>query len=91
MAKQEYSDYQKDVISNYYKNINTIMLQKVSDLVGELFLVESETKAEKLWKKVHAGMKKLNVPESIINHIMEKKDISILAKNLQEWQSKSGN
>ena len=88
MAKQEYSNYQKDVISNYYKNINTIMLQKVADLVGELFLVESEAKAEKLWKKVHLAMKKLNVPESIINHIMEKQDISILAKNLQEWQSR---
>ncbi len=25
MAKQEYSNYQKDVITNYYKNLDTIM------------------------------------------------------------------
>ena len=43
MANREYSQHQKSVISNYYSNLDTIMLQKLSDLVGELYLAEPES------------------------------------------------
>jgi len=89
MAKQEYSDYQKKVISNYFNNIDTIMLGRLSELVSELYLAETEAHAKKLWERVEKAMVKLNVPDSIVNHIMEKKDVKILAKNIQEWQNKS--
>lgn len=89
MPEKEYSDYQKDVISNYYKNLDTIMLRKLAELVSELYVADSQAKDNKLWKRVHRAMTQLGIPEAIINHIMEKKDIQILAKNLQEWQSQS--
>lgn len=89
MAQKEYSDYQKDVISNYYKNLDTIMLQKLSLLVSELYIADSQAKSDRLWQRVRKAMVKLGIPGGIINHIMEKKDIQILAKNLQEWQSQS--
>jgi hypothetical protein len=89
MAQREYSNYQKDVISNYYRNLDTIMLGKLADTVSELYLADSQTKADKLWQKVHKAMINLKIPEAIINNIMQKKDIQILAGNLQEWQSKS--
>ena len=89
MAQKEYSDYQKDVISNYYKNLDTIMLQKLSLLVSELYIADSQVKADRLWQRVHKAMVKMGIPDAIISHIMEKKDIQILAKNLQEWQNKS--
>lgn len=88
MAKQEYTDYQKNAISNYYKNVDTIMLGKLSEMVSELYLAETEAKAKNLWKRVEKAMTQMNIPEAIINHIMEKKDVSILAKNIQEWQGK---
>ncbi len=88
MAKQEYTDYQKNAISNYYKNVDTIMLGKLSELVSELYLAETEAKAKKLWQRVEKAMIQMNIPEAIINHIMQKKDVSILAKNIQEWQGK---
>jgi hypothetical protein len=91
MTKQEYSDYQKDVISSYYKNLDTIMLQKLAEIVSELYIADSQVKTDKLWQRVRKAMVKLNIPEAIIDHIMENKDINILAKNIQEWQSKSGN
>ena len=89
MAQREYSNYQKDVISNYYRNLDTIMLGKLADTVSELYLADSQTKADKLWQKVHKAMINLKIPEAIIKNIMQKKDIQILARNLQEWQSKS--
>jgi hypothetical protein len=89
MAQREYSNYQKDVISNYYRNLDAIMLGKLADTVSELYLADSQTKADKLWQKVHKAMINLKIPEAIINNIMQKKDIQILARNLQDWQSKS--
>ena len=85
MAKYEHSDYQKAVISQYYTNLDTIMLQKISELVTELYLAQTPAKKDRLWQRVHKAMLKLKVPAAIIDHIMEKKSTEILAKNLQDW------
>ena len=89
MAKDEYSDYQKAVISGYYVNLDTIMLDKLSGFVSELYLTESQAKQDKLWQKVRKAMEKLNIPQAIVEHIMEKRDVEILAKNLQDWLKQS--
>ena len=88
MAKQEYSQYQKDVISNYYNNLDTIMLGKLSELVSELYLADTQKKRDRLWDRARKAMIKLKVPPVIIDHIMQKKDVQILAKNLQDWQAR---
>jgi hypothetical protein len=85
MAKQEYSAYQKDVISNYYNNLSAISLGRLSELVSELYLAESDTKRVKLWERAQKAMVALKIPPAIIDHIMTKKDVKILAKNLNEW------
>ncbi len=85
MTKKEYSQYQQEVISQYYKNLDSIMLQKLSELVSDLYLADSPEKLNKLWDRVHKSMLKLKIPPAIINHIMQKRSVEILAKNLQEW------
>ena len=85
MAKNEYTEYQKDVISDYYKNLDTIMLGKLGELVTELYLADSKTKKNRLWERAHKAMVKLKVPPTIINHIIQQEDVEILAKNLQDW------
>ena len=87
MAKQEYSDYQKTVISGYYRNLDAIMLGKLSELVSELFLADTDKKRQRLWERVRKAMEQLQVPPAILEHIMQKQDLQILAKNLQEWQA----
>jgi hypothetical protein len=87
MAENEYSQYQKAVISGYYSNLDTIMLQKLSELVTELYLADSQAKQDRLWQRVHKAMVNIRVPPAIIDHIMKKKDVVILAKNLQDWLS----
>ena len=44
MGKNERSQYQQSVISGYYKNLDSIMLQKLSELVSELYLAETKAK-----------------------------------------------
>ena len=88
MAKNDYSQYQKDVISGYYHNLDTIMLGKLSELVTELYLADTQAKQNRLWQRANKAMIKLKVPPAIIEHIMEKKDVEVLAKNLQDWLAK---
>ena len=85
MAKNDYSAYQKTVISGYYDNLDTIMLQKLSELVTELYLADTKAKKDRLWQRAHKAMVKLKVKPAIIDHIMKKQDVEILAKNLQDW------
>jgi len=85
MATREYSEYQKMVFSGYYNNLDTIMLQKLSELVTELYLADTQAKKDRLWQRAHKAMVKIRVPPAIIDHIMQKKDVEILAKNLKDW------
>ncbi len=88
MAKDEYSEYQKGVVSGYYSNLDTILLQKLGELVTELYLADTPARRDRLWQRAHKAMLKLKVPAVIINHIMTKKDVQILAKNLNDWLSR---
>ena len=85
MAKRNYSKHQQDVISRYYDNIESIALQKLGELLTELYLTQDEAKKERLWQRVKKAMEKLKVKPKIIAHIMAKRDVEILAKNLQDW------
>jgi hypothetical protein len=87
MAKNERSAYQKEVISKYYENLDTIMLGKLGELVTELYLADTPAKKQRLWQRVHKAMVKLKIPPAIIEHIMQKRDVEILAKNLQDWHA----
>jgi hypothetical protein len=89
MAKQEYSKYQKDIISNYYNNLSAIALGKLSELVSELYLADTDAKRDRLWQRAHKAMVNLKIPPAIISHIMAKKDVKILAKNLNDWLAQS--
>ena len=88
MAKNDRSKYQEQIISRYYDNLDTIMLQRLGELVTELYLAETAARQNRLWQRVQKAMIKLQVPPSIIDHIMSKKDVEILAKNLQDWLGK---
>jgi hypothetical protein len=83
------SEYQADVISRYYDNLDTIMLQKLGELVSELYLADTDKQRDKLWQRVEKAIVRLKVPPAIVDHIMQKRDVEVLAKNLQDWLKKS--
>ena len=89
MAGKEYSSYQRDVISRYYDNLDAITLARLQELVGELYLADSEAKRTRLWKRAQKAMVRLKIAPAIIEHIMNKKDITVLAKNIKDWLAAS--
>jgi hypothetical protein len=86
---KEYSAYQRDVISRYYENLDTITLNNLQELVSQLYLADSKPKQTRLWERVHKAMLRLKVKPAIIEHIMSKKDVVVLAKNLEDWLNAS--
>ena len=85
MAKQAYSKHQQKIISNYYQNLDGIMLGKLQEMVTELYLAETKAKSDKLWERTEKAMQKLKIKPNIIEHIMTKRDVTILAKNVEDW------
>jgi hypothetical protein len=54
-------------------------------LVGQLYLAESKAKQAQLWERAYKAMLRLKVKPAIIEHIMSKRNVVILAKNLEDW------
>ncbi len=87
MAKSDYSKHQFNIISRYYANLDLIMLGKLGELVTELYLADITAKKNRLWDRAHKAMIKLKIKPAIIEHIMSKRDVEILAKNLNDWMA----
>ena len=88
MARQDYTAHQKNIISRYYDNLDTIMLAKLQELVTELYLADTQAKRDRLWKRVQQAMAKLGVPPKVAEHILASKDVEVLARNVQDWLRK---
>jgi hypothetical protein len=83
MGMEDYTKHQQGIIKRYYQNIDQITWQKLSDLVGDLYLAEGKKK-EKLWQSAAVYMEKLEIPKSRIDHIVAKKDPQLLAALVKE-------
>jgi len=81
----DYTPHQKKIISRYYDHQQTIMLQKLSELVSELYIADSEAKRGRLWRRAEAAMKNLKVPESLVAHILAVGKPELLARHVTEW------
>jgi hypothetical protein len=86
MVKQ-YSKYQQNIIKNYYDNRESISLQRLSELVTELYLAEGKGR-EKQWKYILSVLEKLELPKDRIEHLRKKDDPRLLAQLVEELMAK---
>jgi hypothetical protein len=87
MAERDYTPYQQKIIRRYYDNQDTIQRQRLAELVGELYLAEGKKK-EKLWAAAATAMQKLGVPQSRINHLLQKANPALVAEVVKELEGK---
>jgi len=81
----DYTPHQRRIIDRYYEHKDDIMLARLSELVGELFLADGDKQRERLWERVALAMKNLKVPEKLSAHILAQRDPKLLAEHLKEW------
>jgi hypothetical protein len=86
MAK-DYSKYQQKVIKNYYDNRDAISLQRLSELVTDLYLAQGKSRQTK-WGQIVGVLEKLGIAADRIEHIRKKDDPGLVAKIVEELLGK---
>ena len=87
MGMQDYTKHQQKIIKRYYQNIDQISLQRLSELVADLYLAEGK-KRERLWESAAACMQKLGVPAARVEHIVGQKKPELVANLVKELMGK---
>ncbi len=85
MAKgRHYSAYQKGIIKRYYDNQDTLMRQKLGEIVSDLYLCKTEKKKDRLWKSAHIALMNAGVHETQATRLLVERDLEGLAKVVGE-------
>jgi hypothetical protein len=87
MGMEDYTKHQQKIIKRYYENLDQIALQRLSELVADLYLAEGK-KRDKLWQSAAGFMQKLGVPQPRIDHLLGQKDPELLARLVKELMGK---
>jgi hypothetical protein len=66
----QHTKYQQNIIKNYYKQKDNISLQRLQELVTELYLAEGK-KREQHWKAIVGHLEKLEVKKDTIDHLVK--------------------
>ena len=86
---KHYSKHQQKIIRNYYENRESISLQRLSELVTELYLSEGKGR-EKQWKFIVSALQKLAIPADRIEHLRKQDNPALLAKLVEELIAQHG-
>ena len=84
---RQYSKFQQKAIKNFYDNRESISIQRLGELVTDLYLAEGKSRSTK-WKQIATAMERLGVPASEIEHLVKKDDAAQLAKKVAELSGK---
>jgi hypothetical protein len=84
---RQYSKFQQKAIKNFYDNREAISIQRLGELVTDLYLAEGKSRATK-WKQIAAALDRLGVPATEVAHLMKKDDPALLAKKVSELNGK---
>jgi len=76
---REYSRHQQKIISRYYEHLDTIAVARLGELVGELYLAESEATKKRLWARAEKALGKAGANEARVRKILEDRDLEGLA------------
>lgn len=84
---KKFSKHQQKIIKNYYDNRDAISLQRLSELVTELYLSEGKSR-ERQWKYIVGVLGKIGLPAERIELLRQKDDPRLLAKLVEELMAK---
>jgi len=81
MAKGDYlTPHQKGIVRRYYEHKDSLMVQKLTEIVSELYLCEDRKKADRLWKKVRTALDHVYDGKARIESIVAARDLEALAE-----------
>lgn len=87
MAMENFTRHQQGIIKRYYEHKDEISLQRLAELVTDLYLAEGKKRAS-VWKNLVLTLEKLKVPKDRIDHLVKMDDPKLLASLVTELQGK---
>ena len=79
-----YTPYQRKVIKGFYDNKDLRLIQKLGELVSNLYIETSEKKKETGWKKIEKMLTDLKVHPHEVGYLTKDKNLSMISKKLAE-------
>lgn len=79
----ERSKFQQKIIRNYYENRENIAIQRLQELVTELYLSEGK-KRQQNWKHVATHLAKMEVKQETIDHLVQQDNPELVANLLKK-------
>jgi hypothetical protein len=84
---EDYTPHQQKIIKRYYRNQDTLLRQRLAEMVTELYLSAGK-KRQRLWKSAAEAMQKLGVPASQVEHLLKQDNPELLAQVVKELEGK---
>ncbi len=81
----EFTPYQLKIIKRYYENIDAVKLQRLSELVSDLYLLTGK-KLDRAWENTANAMQKMGIPQARIDHLVAQKRPELIAELVKELQ-----
>lgn len=80
----EHSRYQQGIIRRAYEHKDTIALQRLSEIVSDLYVAEGGKGVKKLWDSARTALVKLVPNDPRVAKVLASRDVSALAKLITE-------
>ncbi len=84
MNEKGYTKHQQKAIRNFYDNKDLRLVQKLGELVSNLYLETNEKKKETGWKKIEKMLTDLKVHPGEVEYLTKDKNLSMISKKLDE-------
>lgn len=78
---REYSKTQKKIIDRYYENQDTIVAQRLGEIVTELFLaIGNEKKTNQLWTRAEKALARSGLNKAAVARVLRERDLEGLGR-----------
>jgi len=81
---QDLSRYQQKIVKRYYEHIDTIAVTRLSEIVTELYLADSDKARGRLWDRASKALDKVAANDARVRTVLETKDVEKLAALVNE-------
>ena len=81
---RDLTPHQQRIVKRYYENKDTLMCQKLAEIVSELYVCTSEKKASTLWERARKALVNADANARTIEKVCEKRDVKWLADIVAE-------
>ncbi len=79
MAGNSYTHHQQGIIKRHYETADAKAIQRLQELVTDIYLCENDKKADKLWESVTRFMGQIKAKPEVLAKIIPERDVAALA------------